>query len=42
MTRSLVLSVAVVAMIGVVGAQAPSRPDPRTIRLRGDRFKPLT
>jgi 4-carboxymuconolactone decarboxylase len=42
MTRSLVLSLAVVAMIGVVGAQAPSRPDPRTIRLRGDRFKPLT
>ena len=42
MTRSLVLSLAVVAMIGVVGAQAPSRPDPRTIRLRGDRFRPLT
>jgi len=29
---------------GIVDAQAPtaSRPDPRSIRLRGDRFKPLT
>jgi 4-carboxymuconolactone decarboxylase len=43
MTRSLVLF-AVVALATVTAAQAPSnaRPDPRTIRLRGDRFRPLT
>jgi 4-carboxymuconolactone decarboxylase len=32
------------AIVGVSAAQAPSgnRPDPKSIRLRGDRFKPLT
>src|SRR5437764_9259917 len=43
MTRLLTLCLAVVGIVGL-GAQTPntSRPDPRTIRLRGDRFKPLT
>ena len=43
MTRTLVIC-AVVALVTVTAAQAPSsgRPDPRTIRLRGDRFRPLT
>lgn len=42
MTRSLVLCT-VVAFVTVGAAQAPNgRPDPRTIRLRGDRFRPLT
>src|SRR6266566_5140624 len=43
MTRLLSVCLAVVGIVGL-GAQAPntSRPDPRTIRLRGDRFKPLT
>ena len=43
MTR-LVALCAVFAIIGVAAAQAPNtqRPDPRSVRLRGDRFKPLT
>jgi 4-carboxymuconolactone decarboxylase len=44
MRRLAVLSVAALAFAGVVSAQAPERPrpDPRSVRLRGDRFKPLT
>jgi 4-carboxymuconolactone decarboxylase len=45
MTRPLIACVLVFAVIGIAAAQAPatqSRPDPRTIALRGDRFKPLT
>jgi 4-carboxymuconolactone decarboxylase len=44
MTRVLIACAAVLAIVGVTAAQAPTtqRPDPRTIRLRGDRFKPLT
>jgi 4-carboxymuconolactone decarboxylase len=43
MTRLLTLGAAALAVAGVA-AQAPNtqRPDPRTVRLRGDRFKPLT
>jgi 4-carboxymuconolactone decarboxylase len=42
MTRLMTVALAVVAIASAY-AQAPSqRPDPRTIRLRGDRFKPLT
>jgi 4-carboxymuconolactone decarboxylase len=35
--------VAVLAVAGVAASQAPTgeRPDPRSLRLRGDRFKPL-
>jgi 4-carboxymuconolactone decarboxylase len=34
----------VLALVGIAAAQAPNRqrPDPRTLKLRGDRFKPLT
>jgi 4-carboxymuconolactone decarboxylase len=45
MTRLLILSAALVALIGAASAQAPAttpRPDPKSITLRGDRFKPLT
>ena len=44
MTRLLLSFAAGLAAIGIVVAQAPSggRPDPRSIRLRGDRFKALT
>jgi 4-carboxymuconolactone decarboxylase len=44
MTRIWILGTALVALAGVTAAQAPTgqRPDPRTIRLRGDRFRPLT
>jgi 4-carboxymuconolactone decarboxylase len=44
MTRSLILCLAVLATAALVAAQAPNatKPDPRTVRLRGDRFKPLT
>ena len=44
MTRLLVICAAVFALVTVAVAQAPTaqRPDPRTLRLRGDRFKPLT
>jgi 4-carboxymuconolactone decarboxylase len=44
MTRLLTLCAGALAIVGVAAAQAPNtqRPDPRSIRLRGDRFKPLT
>jgi len=44
MTRLLIACAAALAIAGVTAAQAPTtqRPDSRTIRLRGDRFKPLT
>jgi 4-carboxymuconolactone decarboxylase len=41
MIRLLSASAAVIALVGTVVAQA-QRPDPRTIQLRGNRFKPLT
>jgi 4-carboxymuconolactone decarboxylase len=42
MTRALILCT-VVGLVAGTAAQAPSgRPDPRTVRLRGDRFRPLT
>ena len=43
MTRTLILCT-VVALVTVTAAQAPpqGRPDPKTVRLRGDRFRPLT
>ena len=44
MTRLLALAAATLAIAGLSAAQAPNsqRPDPKTVRLRGDRFKPLT
>ena len=44
MTRFITLWTVALALVGVSAAQAPGtqRPDPRTIRLRGDRFRPLT
>ena len=44
MTRLLLSCAAALAFVGIVAAQAPTtaRPDPRSLRLRGDRFKPLT
>src|SRR5207244_12004595 len=44
MVRALTLSAAVLALVGVGAAQTttPQKRDPRSIRLRGDRFKPLT
>ena len=45
MTRILLSCVAALAAVAIVAAaQAPNagRPDPRSLRLRGDRFKPLT
>jgi 4-carboxymuconolactone decarboxylase len=44
MTRLLTLAAAALAIVSVSAAQAPNtqRPDPRSVRLRGDRFKPLT
>jgi 4-carboxymuconolactone decarboxylase len=43
MTRILILCT-VVGLVSVTAAQAPGqgRTDPRSVRLRGDRFKPLT
>jgi 4-carboxymuconolactone decarboxylase len=42
MTRLLIASAVSLAIIGVAGAQSPAtRRDPRTLQLRGDRFKPL-
>jgi 4-carboxymuconolactone decarboxylase len=44
MTRSLALAAIGLTIAGLSG-QAPGaqqRPDPKTVRLRGDRFKPLT
>jgi len=42
--RMLIACAVVFAVVGTVVAQAPpaQRPDPRSIRMRGDRFKPLT
>jgi 4-carboxymuconolactone decarboxylase len=44
MTRLLTLAAATFAIAGLSAAQAPTtqRTDPRTVRLRGDRFKGLT
>jgi 4-carboxymuconolactone decarboxylase len=44
MIRLLTLGAALLALVGAAAAQAPSspRPDPRNIRLRGDRFRGLT
>ena len=44
MIRILLSCVAAFAAVAIVAAQAPNagRPDPRSLRLRGDRFKPLT
>ena len=43
MTRLLPVCIAVLTAVGLVAqAPAPQRPDPRSLRLRGDRFKPLT
>ena len=45
MPRLMMLGAALVVLGGVGSAQAPAtqpRPDPKTIQLRGDRFKPLT
>ena len=44
MNRLLVACAAALALAGMAAAQAPNaqRPDPRTLRLRGDRFKPLS
>jgi 4-carboxymuconolactone decarboxylase len=43
-TRALILCGALLAIVGLEAAQAPNtaKRDPRTISLRGDRFKPLT
>ena len=43
MIRLLVVCAAALAVVGIAAAQAPDaqRPDPRTLLLRGDRFKPL-
>ena len=44
MIRLLVVCAAALALVGIAAAQAPNtqRPDPRNLRLRGDRFKPLS
>src|SRR6185436_13957878 len=44
MTRFAIAFAAAFALAGMANAQAPAtqRPDPRNVRLRGDRFKPLT
>ena len=44
MTRLLAVSAAALVFVGMAAAQAPNaqRPDPRNLRLRGDRFKPLS
>jgi len=43
MNRLLMLGAGLLAIVGVAAAQAPNppRPDPRSLRLRGGRFKPL-
>ena len=43
MMRLLLSCAAMLVVVGIAAAQAPSsqRPDPRSLRLRGDRFKPL-
>lgn len=44
MMRLLLVCTTILAVAGITAAQAPTtqRPDPRTLKLRGDRFKPLT
>ena len=44
MIRLLVVCAAAFTVVGIAAAQAPNatRPDPRSLRLRGDRFKPLS
>lgn len=45
MIRALVICAVACALVGTAIAQAPpaqQRPDPRSIKLRGNRFKPLT
>jgi 4-carboxymuconolactone decarboxylase len=43
MTRLLTLGAVTLAIVGISAAQTPTRkPDPRTVKLRGDRFRPLT
>jgi len=45
MKRSLLSCLAILALVGVTSAQAPPaqpKPDPKNIKFRGDRFKPLT
>ena len=44
MTRLLLFVAAALTVVGIAAAQAPNagRPDPRSLRLRGDRFKPLS
>ena len=43
MTRLLIICAAALGLVAAAAAQAPNtpRPDPRSLRLRGDRFKPL-
>ena len=43
MNRLLIVCAAALALAGIAAAQAPNaqRPDPRSVRLRGNRFKPL-
>ncbi len=40
--RSTLALVLVLALAALTSAQAPAKPDPKTIKFRGDRFKPLT
>lgn len=43
MIRLLTLGAVTLAIAGIAAAQAPAqKPDPRTVKLRGDRFRPLT
>jgi 4-carboxymuconolactone decarboxylase len=49
MTRLLLSGAALLTVVGLASAQAPAtqapanqRPDPRSLKLRGNRFKPLT
>jgi len=35
-------TVITIALAALLGAQAPAKPDPKTLQFRGDRFKPLT
>ena len=45
MKHSLLACLAALALVGVTSAQAPPaqpKPDPKNIKFRGDRFKPLT
>jgi hypothetical protein len=44
MTRLFALVAATIGMVVVSAAQTPitQRPDPKTVRLRGGRFKPLS